>query len=229
MEDRIKCLIEEIKFSYTALQMSIYFEYYIKVDSKLNNNIQRLLDWPEYDINLNSNKKYTLRKDYIKYWLETSLLRELNRGIMWDMAIIHSFSNITLKFKELIDNEKYFEEYIKKLFVEKKYNYEDFYSILKLIRNISAHWSISNKYTLKSKDFEDWKTKLIKKNKHKLELKINIVDNLHRFDLSINIDEIKVWYEFSKIFWAYEMLMFIELCMNLIFNNTYFANKWFIN
>lgn len=215
MNNRIKNSIEEIKYSYTALQMSIYLEYFIKTDYKVNNNIGKLLNWPEYDINLWKEKRYILRKDYIQYWIDTSLLKTLNWGIMWDMSIINSFTNITLKFSELLDNEELFSSYVKDLFREKNYIYEDFYSIIRLIRNISTHGSISHTYTLKLKDFEIWKKNLIKKWKKKLQLNLNIIDNLHRLDLSINIEEIQEWYNFSEIFGVYEMLMFIELCMNL--------------
>lgn len=215
MNNRIKNSIEEIRYAYIALQMSIYLEYFIKTDHKVNNNIGKLLNWPEYDINLWKEKRYILRKDYIQYWIDKSLLKESNWGIMWDMSIIHSFTNITLKFSELLDNEELFSSYVKDLFKEKEYNYNDFYSILKLIRNISAHGSLSNTYTLKLKDFEIWKNRLIKEWINKLQLNLNIIDNLHRFDLSINIEEIQEWYSFSEIFGTYEMLMFIELCMNL--------------
>jgi len=135
------------------------------------------------------------------------------------MAIIHSFSYITSNFKELIDNEEDFKKFIEKLFSDKLYNFNTFYSILNLIRNISTHWSISKNYKLKEKDFKKWKNDHTKKwiLELKLNININIIDSLHRLDLLVNINKIKVWYNFSNIFWSYKMLMFIELCMNVIF------------
>lgn len=215
MKENIRCLLEEIRFSYTALQMNLYLELYIKTDNKFNNSVGKMLNWWDFDINIDSNK-YLLRKDYIKYWLETSVVKELNWWIMGDMAIIHSFAYITKNFKELITNENAFKNYVEKKSKENDYDYNAFYQILNLIRNISVHWSISKNYTLKKKDIEPRKTRLVNKGIYQLNLDVDIVRNLHRLKLFINVEEIKVWYNFSSIFGMYEMLMFIELCMKLI-------------
>jgi len=82
VNENIKNLLEEIRYSYISLQMNIYFEYYIKVDKNVNQNLDKLLNWIDYDINFDNWKKYLLRKDYIKFWLETSTNKELSWWVL---------------------------------------------------------------------------------------------------------------------------------------------------
>ncbi len=218
MNNNIKILLEEIKYTYTSLQMSLYLEFFIKIDSEVDKSITKLLHWiVDIDINFDDWNKYILRKDFINNWLEVSINKWLNFWQLWDMAIINSFTYIASNFKELIDNELSFKNFIEKLFIDKWYDYNTFYSILCLIRNISTHWSVSKNYILKEKDFYDWKKYHLKKWINKLDLYLNIVDELHKLNISIDINKIDVWFKILDILWWYQMLMFIELCMNIIF------------
>jgi len=216
MNENINNLLEEIKYSYTAMQMWIYLDFCIKVDNEVDKILSKLLEIKQ-DINFDNWKKYLLRNDYIKNGIESSINSKLSFWILWEMSIIQSFSYITSNFKELIDNEESFKKILKELFIKKQYNCDTFYSVLNLIRSISTHWSISKNYKLKDWDFSDWKKYHIKNWIYKLDLNLNIVDWLHRLDLSIDINKIEVWYKFSEIFWGYEMFMFIELCMNTLY------------
>lgn len=195
--------------------MNLYFEYYIKVDNKHNKDLKKLLNWISYDVNFD-NKKYLLRKDYIEYWLDTSIREDTSFWALWDMSILQTFSYITSRFNELLDKEDSFATCIKQLFTDKSYNYESFYSIIRLIRSISIHWSLSKDYKLEEGDFSKRKAKQIKEWIDKLDLNLNIVDKLHYLSISIDLSKIQVWYKFSEIFDWYKMLMFIELCMNII-------------
>ncbi len=210
----IDLFFEEIKYSYTSMHMSLYMELFIKtshskwllVDAKSNN---------KYSIEV-LGKKYLLRNDYISYWIETSLRNEHNWWILGDMAIIQSFSYISSRFSELIDNNKTFEQYTQELFEKRWYNFSAFYSILRFIRNISVHWSTNINYTLKEEDFKDWKKYQTSKGISILKLDLNIVDKLHKLEIEIRIDELVEWYNISNIFNSYNMFMFIELCMNMV-------------
>ncbi|MBP9812456.1 hypothetical protein KBC86_03675 [Candidatus Gracilibacteria bacterium] len=210
----IDLFFEEIKYSYTSMHMSLYMELFIKtshskgllVDAKSNN---------KYSIEV-LGKKYLLRNDYISYGIETSLRNEHNWGILGDMAIIQSFSYISSRFSELIDNNKTFEQYTQELFEKRGYNFSAFYSILRFIRNISVHGSTNINYTLKEEDFKDWKKYQTSKGISILKLDLNIVDKLHKLEIEIRIDELVEGYNISNIFNSYNMFMFIELCMNMV-------------
>ena len=205
---------EEIRYSYTSMQMSLYLELFIKTShSEWLLNAAKTKN--EYSIEISS-KKYLLRNDYIGYWIETSIRNKQNWWILWDMAIIQSFSYISSRFSELIENDKAFADFTKDLFGKKWYDYSAFYSILRFIRNISVHWSTNKDYTLKEKDFKDWKNYQISKGISITELNLNIVDKLHKLEIAIRIDELVEWYNVSNIFNGYNMFMFIELCMNVV-------------
>lgn len=210
-------IFELIKRSYTFLQLNLFLEYYIKVDDGQNGSILKVLDATDYTYNFDQNAYY-LRKDYIRYGLDTSMIdgKELNMGILSEMAIFNSFSSITSSFYELLNYEEPFRDFVENLFQIKWYHYESFKSILSLIRNITIHWSLANTYILKEKDFSIWKAYHVKKWIEKLELNLNIVEGLHRLDIIIIISDIDVWFRFSEVFDGYKMLMLIELCMNLI-------------
>ena len=219
-------IFEEIRYSYTALHMNLFFEYIIKIDNKMSKTLIKILDSKSNELNIDFDKKvYHLRKDYIKKWIETSLLKELNFWILWDMAIIHSFNYIICKFKELIDNNNKFNENMSNLLKDKKYSFETIYSIINLVRSISTHWSLSKNYQLKKKDFSKWKVYHEKKGIESLVINMNIVENLHDFSIFINISDIKEGVKFSKFFDWYKMLMFIELCMNIVFHYETQANN----
>lgn len=208
--------LEEIKRSYTSLQMNLFLEYYIKADYKESKHLQQVLDSTKFNI-MFGNREYIFRKDYIEWWFQTSNIKdkELNMWIIGEMAIMHSCPYIISRFKELLDCEPIFRNFVTNLFKEKRYDYEVFYSIIALIRSISIHWSLANNYKLKDWDFSKWKDHHIKKGIDKLEFHLNIVDKLHKLDVYIDINKIVIWYNFTEIFDGYQMLMLIELCMNV--------------
>lgn len=211
--------LDEIKYSYTCMQMSLFMELFTKTShSELLINAAKSKN--EYSIEIWA-QNYLLRNDYISYGFETSLRNKQNWWILWDMAIIQSFSYISSRFSELIESDKQFATYIEWLFISKWYDYNAFYSILRFIRNLSVHWSTNKDYVLKNEDFQVWKEYHSKKGISTIELHLNIVDKLHKLDLVIKVDELVEWYNISKIFNGYNMFMFIELCMNVI--------SWFKN
>lgn len=206
--------LEEIKYSYTSMQMSLFLELFIKT-SHSEWLIEATKGQNEYSIEIWA-KNYLLRNDYIAYWLETSMRNKQNWWVLWDTSIIQSFSYISSRFSELIETNLWFSAFVKDLFTTKWYNYDAFYSILRFIRNLSVHWSTSKDYLLKKDDFEVWQRHQIKEGISTVELKLNIVDNIHRLDLIINVNELAEWYNISNIFNGYNMFMFMELCMSIV-------------
>lgn len=217
MDKSLKILVEEIRYSYMAFHTTLYLEYIIKVDHIRWNFIEKAVDITTYDMNFENGFMYPLRKDYIKYALGTSKNTRVNWWVIWDMAIINTFSSISSNFKEILDEDKEFFKFLEKSFNKIDNDFDSFKRILNLIRSVAVHGTFSKDYTLKEKDFSLWKRRQLKDKIDDIKLKLNI-DNKHELNLEFSVDDIKEWCNFSNIFTPLHMVGLIELCMTSLFH-----------
>lgn len=216
MDKHYKVLLEEIRDSYIAMHTTLYMVYIIKVDKKKWNFINNALMKPiPYNITFENGSTYLLRKEYIKHGLETSTFKRLEFGIMWDISIIHTFANIISNFRELL-NDTNFKSFINNKLKSKEIDFDSFDSIIRLVRNIASHWSLSKEYCLKNNDFSDWKRHHNRMHIDRIKLELNVNDN-ESINIDFKVSEIKEWLKFSTIFTSYDMISFIEFCMSSIY------------
>ncbi|MDD3646008.1 MAG: hypothetical protein PHH06_01215 [Candidatus Gracilibacteria bacterium] len=206
-----------IKDSYTFLQTSIFFEILAKTQLK---NYPKILkeNNPPFSIDFDTGNQYILRNDHICHAIEISNSKGRGFGLIAEIGLIQSFTDIISKFNELLDLKNAGDKDFYDLCSTKLGNqFNALYSIIKLFRNIFSH-SITREYKLKKSDFDGWKKYHKKEGINFLKIDFTITNEPpHAIQLEINIDDIKEGISVFSLIGTGGMLMLIELIMGLCF------------